>query len=176
MFGSPNWTRTSDTLINSQVLYRLSYGGMCEHKGQTKSLYSRTRTQKHFREKMFLQSSADRTFTWTPAYLSAVHIVRLAIFFNDQEVRFSSNLRRHVGAYLFSRAVASQVSSARQSLTSVFGMGTGGPSALITPTLLRCHLHVTDIFTAERFHSANAPSGIRTRDPLIKSQLLYQLS
>ena len=25
--------------------------------------------------------------------------------------------------------------SARQSLTSVFGMGTGGPSALITPTL-----------------------------------------
>ena len=26
--GSPNWTRTSDTLINSQVLYRLSYGGI----------------------------------------------------------------------------------------------------------------------------------------------------
>ena len=98
------------------------------------------------------------------------------ILFNDQEVRFSSNLRRCVGAYLFSRAVASQVSSARQSLTSVFGMGTGGPSALITPTILRCHLHVTDILTAERFHSANAPSGIRTRDPLIKSQLLYQLS
>ena len=49
--------------------------------------------------------------------------------YNDQEVRLASNLRRHVGAYLFSRAVASQVSSARQSLTSVFGMGTGGPSA-----------------------------------------------
>ena len=28
VFGSPYWTRTSDTLINSQVLYRLSYGGM----------------------------------------------------------------------------------------------------------------------------------------------------
>ena len=27
LFHSPNWTRTSDTLINSQVLYRLSYGG-----------------------------------------------------------------------------------------------------------------------------------------------------
>ena len=39
-----------------------------------------------------------------------------------------------VGEYLSSRAVASQVLSARQSLTSVFGMGTGGPSALITPT------------------------------------------
>ena len=24
MLGSPYWTRTSDTLINSQVLYRLS--------------------------------------------------------------------------------------------------------------------------------------------------------
>ena len=29
-FNSPNWTRTSDTLINSQVLYRLSYGGKYE--------------------------------------------------------------------------------------------------------------------------------------------------
>ena len=35
-----------------------------------------------------------------------------------------------VGFDLFSRAVASQVFSALQSLTSVFGMGTGGPSAL----------------------------------------------
>ena len=39
-----------------------------------------------------------------------------------------------VGSYLFSRTVASQVSSARQSLTSVFGMGTGGPSASMAPT------------------------------------------
>ena len=43
-------------------------------------------------------------------------------------------LTSDVGEYLSSRAVASQVLSARQSLTSVFGMGTGGPSALITPT------------------------------------------
>ena len=28
LLNSPNWTRTSDTLINSQVLYRLSYGGI----------------------------------------------------------------------------------------------------------------------------------------------------
>ena len=39
-----------------------------------------------------------------------------------------------VGIYLSSRHVAMQVLSARQSLTSVFGMGTGGPSASITPT------------------------------------------
>ena len=62
-----------------------------------------------------------------------------------------------VGNDLSSRPVSRQVLSALQSLTSVFGMGTGGPSALKTLTY-------------------GAPSGIRTRDPLIKSQLLYQLS
>ena len=40
-----------------------------------------------------------------------------------------------VGVYLSSRAVASQVLSARVSLTAVFGMGTGGPSPLATPTI-----------------------------------------
>ena len=72
-----------------------------------------------------------------------------------------------VGIDLFSRTVSRQVSSALHSLTSVFGMGTGGPCAFITLTL----------YTAiSRYISNGAPSGIRTRDPLIKSQLLYQLS
>ena len=35
----------------------------------------------------------------------------------------------NVGVDLFSRAASSQVSSARMSLTTVFGMGTGGPSS-----------------------------------------------
>ena len=39
-----------------------------------------------------------------------------------------------VGADLFSRAVSREVSSALHSLTSVFGMGTGGPCALTAPT------------------------------------------
>ena len=26
--GSPSWTRTNDTAVNSRVLYRLSYGGV----------------------------------------------------------------------------------------------------------------------------------------------------
>ena len=38
----------------------------------------------------------------------------------------------YISNELFSRTVASQVSSPRQSLTSVFGMGTGGPSAVIS--------------------------------------------
>ena len=37
--------------------------------------------------------------------------------------------------YLFSRPVARQLSSAVMSLTSVFGMGTGGPSCQSTPTM-----------------------------------------
>ncbi len=45
-----------------------------------------------------------------------------------------------VGIFLFSRAVASQVSSAPMSLTTVFGMGTGGPSSSSTPTVLRTSL------------------------------------
>ena len=42
---------------------------------------------------------------------------------------------RGVGTVLFSQAVSSLVSSALRSLTSVFGMGTGGPSPLKTPTV-----------------------------------------
>ena len=41
-----------------------------------------------------------------------------------------------VGISLSFRAVTSQVFSAPLSLTSVFGMGTGGPSASSTPTIL----------------------------------------
>ena len=40
-----------------------------------------------------------------------------------------------VGVYLSFRAVSSQVFSAQVSLTAVFGMGTGGPSPLWTPTM-----------------------------------------
>ena len=39
------------------------------------------------------------------------------------------------GINLFSRAASSQVSSAPMSLTSVFGMGTGGSSSQSTPTI-----------------------------------------
>ena len=53
--------------------------------------------------------------------------------------------------YLSSRAVARQVLSAQMSLTSVFGMGTGGPSLQSTPT----HMDgVCPIFYI------NAPSGL----------------
>ena len=40
------------------------------------------------------------------------------------------------GSFIFSRAVTRQVSSAQESLTSVFGMGTGGSSPQSPPYLL----------------------------------------
>ena len=147
--------------------------------------------------------------------------------------------------YLSSRAVTRKVLSAQMSLTSVFGMGTGGPSPQSTPTV--CHqvslrtafiishfLLLSSTFSrirdrerpstavvsgsdeqrnerafelarmraicslrgagdpyrirtdvnGVRGHCLNhltngpfgAPSRTRTGDPLIKSQLLYQLS
>ena len=111
-----------------------------------------------------------------------------------------------VGYDLSFRSVSRQVFSALQSLTSVFGMGTGGPFAL--ETLTRCsfeqlywlrhcrwctfrdstprciiaypHDQESVAFVQHIPSHAHtftgAPSGIRTRDPLIKSQLLYQLS
>ena len=42
-------------------------------------------------------------------------------------------LKEKTGTYLFSQVVSNQLSSARQSLTSVFGMGTGGTSASSAP-------------------------------------------
>ena len=44
--------------------------------------------------------------------------------------------KKKAGAYLSSQAVSSQVFSARPSLTSVFGMGTGGTSASSAPAIL----------------------------------------
>ena len=75
-FGSPCWARTSDTLINSQVLVP-------------------TELRRNINQ--------------------------------GKPIQFPSVC---VGYELFSRAVASQVSSPLQRLTSVFGMGTGGPTAL----------------------------------------------
>ena len=83
--------------------------------------------------------------------------LRFSVPFRSQKTSYEV-FRVRVGSDLSSRAVSGKVLSALQSLTSVFGMGTGGPSAISALTLY------------------GAPSGIRTRDPLIKSQLLYHLS
>ena len=43
--------------------------------------------------------------------------------------------KKRAGAYLFSQVVSNQVSSAQPSLTTVFGMGTGGTLASSAPAI-----------------------------------------
>ena len=54
--------------------------------------------------------------------------------------------------YLSSRAVTRQVLSTRMSLTSVFGMGTGGPSLLSIPTIWMAFNHLL----CQSFESLNS--------------------
>ena len=56
----------------------------------------------------------------------------LTVLLKEIRLRFPGG---GVGIDLSSRSVARQVFSALMSLTSVFGMGTGGPSSLKTPTI-----------------------------------------
>ena len=105
---------------------------------------------------------------------------------NSFEFPILSVLSDRVSIDLFFRAVASQVFSAQLSLTSVFGMGTGGPSPLKTPTIVNGAGHILTylirfvkpervLFLKHPFR-CGTPSGTRTLDTLIKSQVLYQLS
>ncbi len=66
-----------------------------------------------------------------------IPVVLTGIFFicSKQKNKSRRNLRLCVGAFLSSQAAARQVFSALVSLTSVFGMGTGGPSPQSTPTV-----------------------------------------
>ena len=59
-----------------------------------------------------------------------VWLFTLGLFGREQISLLSSD----VSAELSSRTVSRKVLSPLQSLTSVFGMGTGGPSAFVTPT------------------------------------------
>ena len=125
LIGGNNRARTCDPLLVRQVLSQLSYAPKAKTPAINGEHYFTIITApcQHFFHKLFknikfLKSSEgkkprNREFQKKqPPYWTAVC----------------------VGVYLFSRAVASQVFSARVSLTSVFGMGTGGPSPLRTPT------------------------------------------
>ena len=77
----------------------------------------------------------------------------------------------YVGIFLFSRAVTSQLSSALLSLTSVFGMGTGGPSASSTPTLI--YALFFSLFTLKDFGDS---CGNRTRVAGVRGRSLNRLT
>ena len=73
----------------------------------------------------------DETSGHPVSFFLSFHILR---YINSGKQSSCSLFPRGVGNDLSSRLVAKQVFSAQQSLTSVFGMGTGGPSALKSPT------------------------------------------
>ena len=73
----------------------------------------------------------------------------------------------NVGVFLFSQAASSQLSSALLSLTSVFGMGTGGPSASSTPTI---YLHLVT------FLGLGDPCENRTRVAAVRGRSLNRLT
>ena len=60
---------------------------------------------------------------------------QIFIEIENREYKIHGFLFLETGSYLSSRAVTSQVLSAYKSLTSVFGMGTGGTSSQSTPTI-----------------------------------------
>ena len=79
-----------------------------------------------------------------------------------------------VGIFLFSRIVTNQVSSAPLSLTSVFGMGTGGPSTSSTPTLYG--LVLPYFFILFSFLSFGDSCGNRTRVTGVRGRCLNRLT
>ena len=78
-----------------------------------------------------------------------------------------------VGISLSFRAVTSQVFSAPLSLTSVFGMGTGGPSASSTPTIL---LYLFFPYLRSIYHLHGDSCGNRTRVAGVRGRSLNRLT
>ena len=78
-----------------------------------------------------------------------------------------------VGISLSFQAVTSQVFSAPLSLTSVFGMGTGGPSASSTPTIL---LYLFFPYLRSIYHLHGDSCGNRTRVAGVRGRSLNRLT
>ena len=79
----------------------------------------------------------------------------------------------YVGISLFFRAVTSQVFSAPLSLTSVLSMGTGGPSASSTPTIL---LYLFFPYLRSLYHLHGDSCGNRTRVAGVRGRSLNRLT
>ena len=124
LFGSHSWTRTNDILINSQALYRLSYAGIFNF------------VLNHLCRLSFCRATLLPTpfpslsfgsLRGNPSGAVPTQAMREYLIFKD--IKISLN-RWNASTYLSSQGVATQVFSALLSLTSVFGMGTGGSWAL----------------------------------------------
>src|SRR5215467_4708483 len=78
--GSPGWARTSDFLINSQALYRLSYRGIvCSIAHLSRSHGGLTRTCYQFATSRSFREGLGASFVWHRLQRSAPWAVRAVI-------------------------------------------------------------------------------------------------
>ena len=123
--GSPNRARTCDIMINSHALYRLSYRGI------------------------WRSSQNELPFFCFPlaTFPISMNQVRTTDWAMEENMKPDRWDRAYcVGFDLSSRTASRRVFSAPHSLTSVFGMGTGGPYALwaltVTASFAGCVVHL----------------------------------
>ena len=114
--GGDDGIRTHDPLLAGQVLSQLSYTPIIKCK---------------------MQNAKCRIIRFNFSPFATLPYATFHFEFCISNFAFdwgSFRFLGRVGIELSSRAASSQVFSPLQSLTSVFGMGTGGPSAFVTPT------------------------------------------
>ena len=144
--GSHSWTRTNDILINSQALYRLSYAGIFNfilYRLSRLSFCHATLLPAPFPSPSFGSLRGNPSGAVPTSAMREYSISFRTVFhgFLSVALRYSPlrsphsrsglfartfKIYRNASTYLSSRGVATQVFSALLSLTSVFGMGTGG--------------------------------------------------
>ena len=108
-------------------------------------------------EKKNLQ--CNKFFLYNPPYHKHIEARMLMVRKTAKQFYIKKYSLSNVGIFLFSHPVARALSSALQGLTSVFGMGTGGPPASSTPTV-------------DSEYSFGSPSWTRTNDNSVNSRVL----
>ena len=121
------------------MLYRLSYGGIFKCRLLLCTVLVHQQGLEPWAYWLRVSCSSQLSYWCIQKYLLPI-ISTSALFVNIKIFEaLTSELQISFcdGVYLSSRAVSSQVFSTLMSLTSVFGMGTGGSSPPSTPSLLR---------------------------------------
>ena len=135
VLGGDDGIRTHDPLLAGQVLSQLSYtpklfGNLpFLHLTFIRRLVGPSGLEP---PTSCLSGTRSNLLSYDPSWL----VWRFTLgFFQGPRERFCRPLFPCVSIELSSRAVSRKVLSPLQSLTSVFGMGTGGPSAFVTLTV-----------------------------------------
>ena len=125
--GGDDGIRTHDPLLAGQVLSQLSYTPVLGVEGLgDRSRMRNPRSRPEVRNNRS-PPKRRRTLSYSERTKPESFLLKSSALFPTGPLAGS---RAGVGADLSSRAVAGKVFSALRSLTSVFGMGTGGPSGM----------------------------------------------